>query len=602
MLTVPQAIKDLLHQDHCQKNIRIHFPNGERSDICNDLIVKDSVSFTESLCSQDKLKFGLCEASTFECETVGVGNVKGATIYVYCEVYCQQTVPGSVFRQDLQAFVYPIPYGVFTVESSQRQADMIHRRIVAYSQVATRDWDFSRQELLKCQVATSSALDATYDFSKMLFSNSLEIEDFIDSRTPATFNHYGEAYADFIFAHHINATPPEGQGSSQWMVHAETYHLVLATSGSQYHTQDYTDELLEISYDLDVDEFNEMCSFFNDFYRKYNDGSGTNVIPIGRCPFHKGALMYTNKVEAQPNDLFNNITAEPVGPAIALNDIGMIHPNKMYVYPYLPGYTNVKNKYVYVIIPERVIVKDSGNVYKIYQPYKNISFNFVTLKTQNSVYLTVPKEQLGASYYLKYSGLKLKDFVDSFFETSGVFGRYTRNNELQICDIKQQFGLRPNTSLYPGLTLYPGGVTGGSIRREDYQTCWYDDEYIKPFGAVTCSYTDTNNVECVYTLYIGGFDEYSPIESYQIYDLSDNAFISANLWTESQIQDICDVIADAIDGVTYMAVDFLGRGLPYVETGDTFEILTRSNDSITTIVLNKTTSGEQTLTDSYKSV
>ena len=50
-----------------------------------------------------------------------------------------------------------------------------------------------------------------------------------------------------------------------------------------------------------------------------------------------------------------------------------------------------------------------------------------------------------------------------------------------------------------------------------------------------------------------------------------------------------------------MPVDFKGRGLPYVEAGDTFEILTRSGDSITTIVLNKTTTGEQTLTDNYKS-
>ena len=51
-----------------------------------------------------------------------------------------------------------------------------------------------------------------------------------------------------------------------------------------------------------------------------------------------------------------------------------------------------------------------------------------------------------------------------------------------------------------------------------------------------------------------------------------------------------------------MTVDFAGRGLPYVEEGDTFEILTKSNDSITTIVLNRTIKGEQTLTDEYKSV
>ena len=79
-------------------------------------------------------------------------------------------------------------------------------------------------------------------------------------------------------------------------------------------------------------------------------------------------------------------------------------------------------------------------------------------------------------------------------------------------------------------------------------------------------------------------------------------YIKSNLWTENQIKAICTTIADNLEGVRYMPVDFVGRGLPYVEAGDTFEILTKSNDSITTIVLDRTLSGEQTLTDSYKSV
>ena len=72
MINVPQEIKDILHQDTCPKNIRIHFPNGERTDICNDQIVMDSVSFKESLCSQNSFKFGLAESPIFECEVVGI--------------------------------------------------------------------------------------------------------------------------------------------------------------------------------------------------------------------------------------------------------------------------------------------------------------------------------------------------------------------------------------------------------------------------------------------------------------------------------------------------------------------------------------------------
>ena len=107
---------------------------------------------------------------------------------------------------------------------------------------------------------------------------------------------------------------------------------------------------------------------------------------------------------------------------------------------------------------------------------------------------------------------------------------------------------------------------------------------------------------CCYIYYLSGYDEQSNSDLYQTYSLDNNAIIKSTLWTEAQIEEICEYIASNIEGVSYMPVDFVGRGLPYVEAGDTFEILTKSNDSITTIVLNRTLSGEQTLTDSYKSV
>ena len=72
----PKKIEELYHTDSVFKNIRISFPNGERSDICNDQIVQDSVRFTESICSRDQIKFGIAEVPMFECEVVHVGNIE----------------------------------------------------------------------------------------------------------------------------------------------------------------------------------------------------------------------------------------------------------------------------------------------------------------------------------------------------------------------------------------------------------------------------------------------------------------------------------------------------------------------------------------------
>ena len=77
MYDAKEEIKSLFRMDSVRKNIRIHFPNGERADIINENIIKESFSFTESICSREKLKFGLCEASVVEFECVGIENIKG---------------------------------------------------------------------------------------------------------------------------------------------------------------------------------------------------------------------------------------------------------------------------------------------------------------------------------------------------------------------------------------------------------------------------------------------------------------------------------------------------------------------------------------------
>lgn len=66
MINVPLEVRKLFENDSVKKNFRCHFIHGEDDDIVNDRIVADSVSFTESLCSRDSLKYGLCEASTIE--------------------------------------------------------------------------------------------------------------------------------------------------------------------------------------------------------------------------------------------------------------------------------------------------------------------------------------------------------------------------------------------------------------------------------------------------------------------------------------------------------------------------------------------------------
>ena len=596
MLTIPDEIKNLLHLDTCRKNIRIHFPNGERSDICNDLIVMNTVSFTESLCSQDSLKFGLCEAPVFECETVGVGNIKGATIDVSCEVYCDASVSGAVWQMDLQAWVYPVQYGTFIVSECKRQADYIHRKIIAYGGSASYDWGLSFIEKQKGLLARTAA--QTYQAKLFYF---------------AMANLDPDTYSTGLFDETSAGINPSNL--RQYVV-TETWGwphpLLVHGAHAQIRAVYYTPNLIspipeafagELMIRFQSVKIADMDYNKERIRRTLINARADSSIQNEVTSFLSHVLLIGASNTDQPSKkitLSNNPDVLTYYANAALGSISnywMIPAFLCTLEVKISGYGphQTMDETIYVMQPSVASsVFGNAKIYKLKSTYTQmgaISRIFKTQATSGS-----------GGYSLNYENIDILDTLSDLFETEGMFGSFMRNNTLNAIGIKQQFALLPNTTLYPSQTLYPGSPTGGVLLPNDYQSCWYDDEYYKPFGAVQCKYKDSGNNDNIYICYLTGFDESTDIDTYQVYDFSDNSIIQGNTWTSAQIQAICEEIAANIDGVTYMPVEFVGRGLPYVEAGDTFEILTKSNDSITTIVLNRTLKGEQVLTDSYKSV
>lgn len=150
-----------INGDRRHKEVRIHFPNGEIRDLWNYDIVQESFNFTESVCSADVLKFGLCEAAEVTFEVVGVEqNFAGCKIEVFYEIdvsdleeehhcagryvsdppsisididenNCNRTIGDEVERG-----VYSIPIGTFTViECERSKSDMTHRSVRAITKV-----------------------------------------------------------------------------------------------------------------------------------------------------------------------------------------------------------------------------------------------------------------------------------------------------------------------------------------------------------------------------------------------------------------------------------------------------------------------------------
>jgi hypothetical protein len=599
MLNVPEEIKELLHQDSCQKNIRIHFPGQERSDICNDMIVMDSVSFTESLCSQNTLKFGLCEYPVFECEVVGVGNITGARIIVSCEIYCDQTITGAVWRSDLMAYVYPIPYGTFTVQSAKRQADMIHRKIVAYggtSFLADVDPTIARKTTNYSWSVPIGTTASVPDYTFNIFATSIINAGITgglsnasySSVTPSTYTiSTGYRYYfwkwDYESSHGYSYAEIRIKCKGVYDNNDDVNSLYYATRDPSYKTM--TEVVADLKAQMRANPMFSMTDAkIDECFEKFTKSSSyfdypEKIIGLGRTYY---SIAMANGQYVYPYQYINTDTSILCMVPYEI-DVYCAYRNQM-------GQTTTRT-YTSSFADDTKIELYSVDISNY--PQNTMSYPRVVIKTDSNTKRYNVTEEID---YYKLT----KDMA----ELNGVFFNVTRGDSVKLLNIKQQFGLLPEENLYPDTDLYPGSPTGGKILPEDYQTCWYDDYYIKPYGAISCPYINTDNEPCGFTYYLNVSDEIEELEdgTFKTYEISDNSIINTSKWTQEQIQAICETIAANIEGVTYMPVEFTGRGLPYVEAGDTFEILTASNDSITTIVLNRTLSGEQVLTDSYKSV
>lgn len=93
----------------------------------DDQIVTDSLAITESLCSDEDLSFGSCEASQFEITVTGL----------------TQSISGREFMATESFGGYNMVLGLFKVESTPKQEDKNTRKIIAYDRMQRFDVDVS---------------------------------------------------------------------------------------------------------------------------------------------------------------------------------------------------------------------------------------------------------------------------------------------------------------------------------------------------------------------------------------------------------------------------------------------------------------------------
>lgn len=109
-------------------------------EIENDRLVKESVKIDERMCSDDTLKFGLCEGTSIEFQAFNINNITNKRIRAFVDVdypvitYDYDETTNKTTRHEA-IDTYTIPMGWFDVQETSRQASTGIRKVSAYNKL-----------------------------------------------------------------------------------------------------------------------------------------------------------------------------------------------------------------------------------------------------------------------------------------------------------------------------------------------------------------------------------------------------------------------------------------------------------------------------------
>ena len=554
MLTIPETIKTLFKTDGVRKNFRASFPNGEYSDITNANVVRESLHFTESLCSQDPFKFGLAEASVIEFETVGVGNMYGMTIVCSIEIDTSslsaaqisaiQSDPGDgtlvlAAASDIGYGYYRVPLGTFKVTNCPRNhGAMAHRKVTAYTDYIGGSVEMPPQEVGKLGQQVWSDNSPNYNpniprlvFSSLAYRNPSLLSGMSHDNVMAVANFSyvipGTTWGDYIVR--VNVSGKTFTANSGYL---DRVHLITLGSTPDYDSApEWVMELVDTNPGLAV-YANEISDYVKRYSYPETYRSGSNSYPVP--PVNDQIAWY-----AYPTDGTHGSSAIRVPSSIKVT---VWHDS--------------------TVIGEQtfsIVDLSSANGVAIVDSFSNIRASFSPTSSIKN----------GASLYYKY--IDAYDFDALFTGWLEIEGQFCKPGRMGAVVPAALDDTSP-VSIAPG----------------NYEECWWDEYDVSPIGTVTVKITDDEGDQAA---------EISIGEGLSVYDMTDNtAFNYVGGQTLTSIETLLNGdFAAAAAKVGFTPVEMTMQGWPWIEAGDALEITAEDGTVIDTFALRVELSGIQRL-------
>ena len=559
MLNIPETVKALFKADGIRKNFRVQFPNGELPDITNENIVQESVKFTESLCSQDVLKFGLTEASVLEFETVGVANMYGMTIEAGIEIDLSSLSAAEIAEiaagswdgtyvaladSDLGYAFFRVPYGVFRVESCPRDHQvMTHRQVQAYNRVAPIQQNPFDAYVLRTVAPQKITIDiprAVLSTIAWNYPNALSGLSKTAFPTPWSTWPPSEATTPYLQYYDTSRT--------DWHVHLTVKKRRRADVQLTALTNQMTDRGLNALLCVELD-----------------------------------ATAKSN-LDAAVSEIVADLTALNLPQRAIENAVNTFKA-------FFPGYFLVASKSIYFPVNKGIPIFYCiqianlfyGHFYFFHSATLDITVKYTDdQNVEQTVTITKTFDMVtNRPTFYYFTGMPtsiIGNYASENFDVNKLANDYF--------ELNAQFGKANRLGQFITKRLTDGQAV--TIQPAVFQSFWFDEYDISPFGTIDYNFKDESDQQNAAS-YI--FSEY-----HSIYDMTDNSVLSAETGGPEVIEPQLDeLFIPYIGPIAFTPIDLTMKGLPYLEAGDYLAVTAEDGTVANSFAMRQEISGVQVL-------
>lgn len=575
----------------------------------------------------------------------------------YTKEFIRATIPEMYELFGIEYFYYyEIPIGKFVVEECQKQSDMTIRRVTAYTRELKLEKEYCNPlELAKydrffinrlsADTTSAYSLNATNFAIANLYTSfySKDVGD-IGGRNNFTDgkNVYGVTFNGnkFVDSNGRNIFVRIKMNYDYYSLSSENkdelFRFALSKSNKDILSscKTYLKCFFEYAKDNGYDELNvneASYPFEYDLYKRselpkrfYNGDIFDKLVDGGLVVIKGREIQMFDYVYAYPYLGLNSSEIKSIvsywGYLVRFGVITSIDVELEEI-AYYPKYETIKKESkrfdirnnsedccVYRSINKPGEYEDGyTNLYNYERMFINRYFEYERIKSKNVGYE-------GYSYMPGISQTDFTNIISSWLEINGFNTVISRTGSYRLKECVAKTAIYPENDLYPEDLLYPSG-TDLTLTPELYSSAWFDDSDSKPYRYVYYTYTKkiSSGEEkgyAAYDIFTGKLVNLTDMDAsefsvdsvhYATYEVSDNLFVTQETsWTKMTYNPY-SAIAEGLKGFIYTPAQIESPGRPYLEVGDSLDVLMKDETAFNTIILRRTLKGIQSLRDSYES-